>query len=160
MTNNTLYGVIILILIIIIYYYLYGKSEVVKILTRDDIKNISQSSSAYGGAYPASNLIDGNLNNFNHTEAGSNEWVLVELNQIRKIKDIKIINRRDCCQNRIVGAVLTVLDDKMNVVYSSTLSNVAAEYEFKEINKNGKYIKISKNGHEFINLAEIIISAV
>ena len=44
-----------------------------------------------------------------HVADGYNEWWWVKLGQSYVIRDIKLYNRLDCCQNRMSGAVVSIL---------------------------------------------------
>jgi hypothetical protein len=69
-------------------------------------------------SYPASNAIDGAITNFTHTdEATPNNWWKVTLARESYISKIVVYNRQSCCGNRLLNQVLTVSNDKGDVLF-------------------------------------------
>lgn len=69
-------------------------------------------------SYPASNALDGSLTNFTHTdEATPNNWWKVTLARESYISKIVVYNRTSCCGNRLINQVLTVSNDKGDVLF-------------------------------------------
>lgn len=88
----------------------------------------SQSSTAHGGA--ASRAINGftsgiwSSGNVTHTtKHDGNKWWKVVLDQPYPVVTIKVYNRRDCCNTRLNGAVLTARDSSGTVLARKTLSS-------------------------------------
>ncbi|KAF6252726.1 hypothetical protein COO60DRAFT_1463575 [Scenedesmus sp. NREL 46B-D3] len=71
-----------------------------------------QMSSMLGG-YPGANAVDGNETNFAHTLGGEElPWILIDLgSNAQKVDQIIVVNRTDCCRDRIAGATAVVLDE-------------------------------------------------
>lgn len=55
--------------------------------------------------------------NFAHTAGTDVPWVEVDLGAMTRIHKIVIWNRQDCCQSRIVGTVLSILNEEREAVY-------------------------------------------
>ena len=55
--------------------------------------------------------------NSNHTQNGSNEWIEMDLKDNYIISRIVLYNRPDCCQDRLNGAKLKLLDSNRQQVY-------------------------------------------
>ncbi len=69
-------------------------------------------------SYPASNAIDGALTNFTHTdETTPDNWWKVTLAKESYISKIVVYNRTSCCGNRLINQVLTVSNDKGDVLF-------------------------------------------
>merc|ERR1719313_436756 len=72
----------------------------------------TSSTSGWGGV--ASRAVDGNTNGAygggtcTHTQAGDPEWWQVDLGASYHVMDFSIYHRTDCCQDRLVGATITV----------------------------------------------------
>ncbi len=81
-------------------------------------KGFSQSS-GLGDSYPIGNLTDGNLTNFAHTSGDEPPWMMIDLGSVIPIGSITVINRVDCCQGRINGSVIEILDESKNTVWIS-----------------------------------------
>jgi len=56
-------------------------------------------------------MIDGNDNTASHTNCGAGESITITFPTSQAISDIKIKNRKDCCQERIIGASLFLIKD-------------------------------------------------
>lgn len=84
----------------------------------------------------ASKAIDGNTDqdftkgSVSHTNEQKDPWFVVDLGGVKDISTIKVLNRGDCCEDRINGAVVEVIDAGLNVVYSQTLKDAKESYEF------------------------------
>lgn len=68
-------------------------------------------------------IIDGNKDdnqpwpNSNHTQKGKNEWIELDLKDEYSISRITLYNRPDCCQDRLNGAIMKLLDANRKQVY-------------------------------------------
>jgi hypothetical protein len=76
-------------------------------------------------SYPAKNAIDGNRNTFTHTDGET-----MELHQLRlklkiptKLKQVHIVNRLDCCGDRLEGAVIKYTSSNGTVVATQRLTS-------------------------------------
>jgi len=90
-------------------------------------------SSIYAGndMFPNRNFVDGTENTFVHTSCGDVPWIQVDLGSEMPIYKIVIVNRKDCCQGRILGTVLSILNADQNPVYfSASVSSTNATYAF------------------------------
>jgi hypothetical protein len=78
-------------------------------------KLISNGKTVTGGsaAHPAgpyANLTNGVLDDFAHTSTSGEDHVTIDLGGMKKIGEIVLVNRKDCCQDRIVGKKLQILN--------------------------------------------------
>lgn len=94
------------------------------------------------GAGPWANLTDGNYSNFAHTQSGGESFIEVDLGAVKEIAKVVISNREDCCQDRLGGAKLELLDgsranikttpaivsSKMKLTYNFDVATPAWEY--------------------------------
>lgn len=72
------------------------------------------------GAGPYTNLTDGNYSNFAHTTGDGVPFMQVDLGGIHKIKKVVIINRPDCCKERVVDAKVIILAANGTTVVKET----------------------------------------
>jgi putative heme-binding domain-containing protein len=70
---------------------------------------LSQSSEYNGGQFPVKNLVDGNKDNFSHTDTQKDPWVKAEFAKPVPIDELVIWNRQDF-EDRFEGAVLTFFE--------------------------------------------------
>jgi hypothetical protein len=74
-------------------------------------------SSTWAGIASASRAVDGNTSgnwgdsSTTHTYNGKDQYWELNLGEKYTIKEIKIFNRRDCCQKRLEGATLLLVND-------------------------------------------------
>ncbi len=69
-------------------------------------------------SYPASNALDSSITNFTHTdESTPDNWWKVTLAKESFIHKIVVYNRTSCCGNRLINQVLTVSNDKGDVLF-------------------------------------------
>lgn len=92
---------------------------------------VTKSSGYNGDQFPGSNLTDGNQSNFAHTSCGDVPWMRVDLGRNATVWRVKVRNRVDCCQERLIGTWVEVLaEDGTTVVYTSVpFASVAGMYE-------------------------------
>lgn len=90
----------------------------------------TQSSVGYEGIAGRGN--DGNSNpdhsagSVTHTDINSsNPWWMVDLGSVKDIGRIRVFNRRDCCGERLVNAIVEILDVDQNVVWTGTIETVS-----------------------------------
>ena len=78
-------------------------------------------SSYWGAPYNATNLVNNNtgLYDIAHTKCTDAPWMMIDLGASVPIGSIVIINRSDCCQWRVIDALVEVLDANKQVVYTS-----------------------------------------
>lgn len=58
--------------------------------------------------YPASNLLDNNPNTIGHTSEATNSWAQIGFGSDKQIGKVVVVNRQDCCYDRIVGSCLMI----------------------------------------------------
>lgn len=77
-------------------------------------------SSLFNNDFPGSNLTSGNENNFAHTACvGDPSKITVILSKPYDIEKIELVNRYGCCQQRVNGTVLKLLNVNKDTIYTS-----------------------------------------
>ncbi len=116
-------------------------------------------SSLYHGAYPAGNAVDGQPNNFFHTQSGDhNPWWRVDFELGSIVSRVIIYNRVDCCRERLDNSVVSLLDSQGNSVWSAKINRGSGfEYNFN-VNPpvSAASLKVSKNT-QWLHLSEVIV---
>jgi hypothetical protein len=95
----------------------YSKKGGPNIITTNTL--VTKPSGWYGDMYPGTNFVDGDTNTFTHTSGNDVPWVKVDLGSMIDIYKIEIYNRVDCCQERVLDAVLQILNDQNTIIYTS-----------------------------------------
>jgi hypothetical protein len=121
-------------------------------------------SSEFGG-YPAANAVDGVTGDFSHTANLANSYWIADLQSSKPITRVEVVNRTDCCDNRLAGLILRILNAASNSVASVTLTNPGPGGTYIFIPPNGtagRYIKIglennqtNGGGNYYVTLAEV-----
>lgn len=100
------------------------------------LKTATQSSNHSTGSYPASkatNGVVGHSQEFTHTdELDPSPWWEVDLGRWYVLSSIKVINRADCCKERLVGAKVVLMDADRTPGPTFELSSKVQEEEGKE----------------------------
>jgi len=117
--------------------------------------------------YPGTNpymALDGNVSatevwpNSACTASPSGGWWEVDLGKLVNVKKIVIYNRPDCCQDRLNGTTVSVIDRNQNTVWSTTLnSNRRQEFNINLTKQNCGGPVIEKNLDDFEELKELQI---
>lgn len=82
---------------------------------------------ANDGKYPSTGV---GFAHSNDTPTATPVWLMIDLRAEHDIDIIRAINRRDCCQERMVGFSFEILDSTQKVIYtSSDIGEVAMAYE-------------------------------
>ena len=85
------------------------------------------------GAGPLPNLTDGNRSNFAHTSGNGPSFLEVDLGAEKDITKIIIVNRLNCCKDRLEGAEVILKDSTGDAVQTLPLENQSANimtYDF------------------------------
>ena len=122
-------------------------------------------SSDYSAAYPAANALDGDPNSFSHTANNPNSYWLVDLGTTNRIDRVELVNRADCCDKRLSGLVLRILDANSNTVASATVPDPGLGGVWPFIAPSGtagRYVRVGlENGQKnadanyYVTLAEV-----
>jgi hypothetical protein len=139
-------------------------------------RTTTQSSDGYG--FTGAQATDGESSTFSHTGDGDLEpsWQ-VDLAGTFRISSILLLNREDCCQDRLYNVSVSVLDAGGSEVWTSELQNPVAEGESPSSPGTeialalpdptfGSFVRVSKNAvggaysSEWLSLAEVIVMGV
>jgi hypothetical protein len=134
-------------------------------------KHASQSSTGYNGQ--PGRAVDGNLdghyfhgNSVTHTNKERGAWWQVDLGHVHRIKSIRIMNRTDCCGERLSNFYVLVSDHPFTSkdlnttlhqrgVWSSRYPSIAGRQTDIPVHKNGRYVRIQLSGTNYLSLAEV-----
>lgn len=82
----------------------------------------------YAIRFPASNAYDGDINTFVHTTLGSLIHKLtVVLKVSHPVSKIEVYQRQDCCQARLIGAVLSAFNENGDVIKRQVLTGASKD---------------------------------
>ena len=72
-----------------------------------------------GDVFPVQNFVDGKGDTFVHTSCYSVPWIQVDLGRTTTIYKIVVWNRNECCQSRVLGTKLSIINEQQEVIYIS-----------------------------------------
>jgi hypothetical protein len=76
--------------------------------------------SEFGYGWVPERAIDGNYGTGVHSAAATaGEWLEIALDQPYDLTKIRLVNRADCCSERILGNIVIAMDSDRNVLYTS-----------------------------------------
>jgi hypothetical protein len=93
------------------------------------MKPVTMSSTSLAVGYSGGNLTDLDDANEAHTLCTERGWMIIDLESMMSISKVIVYNRKDCCQDRLIGTVVQLLDENRNVVYTSSPLSSADEQE-------------------------------
>ncbi|XP_060585937.1 thrombospondin-1-like [Ruditapes philippinarum] len=118
-------------------------------------KNVRLSSTHY--AFIGAKMVDGDKDTFTRTDTERNPYALVDLNDVYRIFRIHIVNRKDCCANRLHDVVVQVgLEPSSLFTVARHKSAIGDECTFSFENPvRGRYVKIMLEAMEILNIGEL-----
>ncbi len=136
-------------------------------------KTTTQSTDGYG--YTGAQAVDGEPGTFSHTGDGDTApWLLVDLGSDFAISEIDLLNRADCCAERLYNIVVTIEDADGAALWTSETVNPVAEGDtptspgsLVELPVDdgviGQYVRVSKTAvtsyrSEWMSLAELVVT--
>lgn len=100
---------------------------------------VTKSSGFQGDVFPSKKLVDGLGTSFTHTSCNDIPWIQIDLGASVTIYKIVVVNRKDCCQSRILGTTLSILDEENATTYlSNAISTVNQTYTWLPPNPSVK----------------------
>lgn len=120
-------------------------------------KPTMQSSTAFGG--DSARAVDGNSDgiwasgSMSHTGNGFGQWWQVDLEEMRRVGQLVVHNRTDCCADQLNDFTVSVSNN------GSTWEDIAFVLEAQSkmlipINQSARYVRIT-NGAGYLHLAEV-----
>ncbi len=100
----------------------------------------ANATSSYGNSSP-STAVDGveenrSYPNIFHSGDNKNDKFTVDLQDDSDIKEVVYYNRRDCCRERIKGAVINLLDSNRNILGTYRFPNHESFYGGEGVSRN------------------------
>jgi hypothetical protein len=149
-----------------------GSAAAVNVAPLGTATESSELSGWNGG--PASAAIDGvidgnyyNPNGIAHTNADYQAWWQVQLDQSYTLNGIDLYNRTDCCGGRLNNFTVTLFNGGTTVFtqtyasFNATISGTNVSGMHIDLaNLVGDRVKVQLNGQDYLQLAEVSVSAV
>ncbi|XP_071172918.1 uncharacterized protein [Mytilus edulis] len=123
------------------------------------LRRKASQSSTHNSRFPASKAVDGVENTFTHTKHQNNPYWSVDLGKTVSVKQINIINRKNCCGNRLRNIVVTVGQNLYKMEHCSNFKGPGKNGQFIVLTCktpiSGRYVKILRSGKGYLSLAEV-----
>jgi len=117
--------------------------------------NVRATASSVVEGYDAANAVDGLADTLFHVGEEQGGWFEIDFGTVVYMKRITIFNRQNCCQDRLDGAVLTILDVNRAVVKSITIENAGSvvNLRLKQVYE-GRFVRIENPG-DILHFADL-----
>jgi hypothetical protein len=92
------------------------------------LKATPSMSSSLTGMGPAQ-LVDGVATTIGHTSGDATDFIQLDIGRVERISRVVIRNRVDCCQDRMIGTTVSVLDANKQPVWSTDIQTAEAVYD-------------------------------
>jgi len=92
----------------------------------------------FGSEFLVDNVLTSRVNNqwrLPHTQNNNNSFMELDLGSSHWISRVRIVNRNDCCQDRITKARLVLLDRNRKELCNIPITKIQNEYQFN-FNRN------------------------
>jgi len=119
-------------------------------------KKATQSSD--NGDYLAELAVDGDINTFSHSQGPTNEWWQVDLGEPVSVQRVTIVNRQDCCYNRLRNFHIKLINDQGATVADMVVPSLGKDPEtfvFASVTANIVRIENGENPDGYVHLAEV-----
>jgi hypothetical protein len=101
-------------------------------------------------------LVDGIIDEIAfHTNGGDQQWVVIDLGEVKKFDKIVVYNRPDCCAERAVPLKVEVSNDNQNFTPIAERTEVFAKWSAKNLHAEGRYLRLKNTPPNFFHLAEV-----
>ncbi|XP_052063387.1 uncharacterized protein LOC127703040 isoform X5 [Mytilus californianus] len=116
-------------------------------------------SSTWHSKYAASKAVDGKENTFTHTKNEKNAYWSVDLGKTINVKQINIINRNNCCGNRLKNIAVTVGQNRHQMKLCSNFKGPGKTGQVIMLTCkspiSGRHVKLLRSGKGYLSLAEV-----
>jgi hypothetical protein len=90
-----------------------------------------------------------------HTNSGGQQWVVIDLGDVKKFQKLVVYNRPDCCSERAVPLRVEVSDDQKNYSVIAERQEPFDIWTVTGLHAKGRYIRLSNTPPNFLHLAEV-----
>jgi len=138
-------------------------AEVKVIAGGDDLalgKEASQSTDDFGAV--ASRAVDGDLSGYwgdasmTQTQQQSQPWWQVDLGHVSSLGDVVLVNRVDCCWDRLSNFSVLVSDDG-STWQPYSYPGTAGRFTKIPVNRTGRFVKVQLNSTGVLSLVEVLV---
>jgi hypothetical protein len=92
-----------------------------------------------------------------HTNGGEQQWVVIDLGEVKKFDKIVVYNRPGCCAERAVPLKVEVSNDNQNYRQIAERIETFNKWAANNLNAEGRYVRLKNTPPNFFHLAEVEI---
>jgi len=101
-------------------------------------------------------LVDGDKKSMAiHTKKGQGEWASIDLGALESINEVRVYNRRDCCQARAVPLRIEVSSNGSNYVTVGRRDKVFDDFTLTFPPVEARYVRVLNESNNILHLAEV-----
>jgi hypothetical protein len=90
-----------------------------------------------------------------HTNGGDQQWVVIDLGEVKKFDTVVVYNRPDCCAERAVPLHLEVSNDNQSYIQIAERRETFDTWTATDLHANARYIRLKNTPPNFLHLAEV-----
>jgi hypothetical protein len=115
-------------------------------------------SSLNGYGPDAARLVDGITDEIGfHTNGGDQQWVVIDLGEVRAFDKIVVYNRPGCCADRAVPLTVEVSEDNLSYTPIAGRMEVFDKWTVDNLRARGRYVRLKNHPPNYFHLAEVEI---
>lgn len=101
-------------------------------------------------------LVDGNRKSMGiHTNKGQGQWASIDLGKTETIDEVRVYNRRDCCQHRAIPLRIEVSSNGADYVTVSRRDTVFDDWTATFPAVQARYVRVLNESNNVLHLAEV-----
>jgi hypothetical protein len=105
-----------------------------------------------------SKLVDGITDEIAfHTNGGDQQWVVIDLGEVKRFDRIVVYNRPGCCADRAVPLKIEVSNDNMSYRQIAERTESFEKWTARNLHAEGRYVRLKNTPPNFFHLAEVEI---
>lgn len=92
-----------------------------------------------------------------HTNLEREPWVVIDMNEVRSIREVIVENRRDCCFERALPLVVELSSDGRKFSLAGWKKTVFAEWTLSFEPREARYVRLRSEAETHLHLTRIAI---
>ena len=101
-------------------------------------------------------LVDGDRKSMGiHTRKGQGEWASIDLGALETINEVRVYNRRDCCQARAVPLRIEVSSNGSDYATVGRRDKVFDSWTLTFSQRQARYVRVVNESNNVLHLAEV-----
>lgn len=90
-----------------------------------------------------------------HTNAGGQQWLVIDLGEVKEFDTVVVYNRPDCCAERAVPLRIQVSSDNRSYTQIAKRDESFDTWTATNLHAKGRYVRLENTPPNFLHLAEV-----